>query len=371
MGETSRNPKAEPSNRSVAEKQKWSSFGQRFQLKKLINYFVLTLAAFALAYYLLSQVKVADIASAIAKIRLPLFLFCIALSIGGYYLRAYRYKVLLGKHSVGINDLVLVTVARDLFTDVIPARLGSLSYIYILAAKYKVPVEDCISTFVVSAVLDSIAIMPMLVLALIIVGSSALSIFPSAYIVVSAVGFVVFLLVLVFLDKLVGLLVGLSRFVLRKLRVSGRRPVQMLIDKLVATNDSIIEIKKRGIYPNVFSVTVVIRFLKFVVYYLLLLSITLSMGYGPGEISFWKSFLGTASAELSASLPTHSVAGIGTYEASWTAAFVILGFPKDFAIVSGFSFHFVKLIYNVAFGLIAVLLLISLRRRVLVGESRP
>ncbi|MCL5986650.1 MAG: flippase-like domain-containing protein [Actinobacteria bacterium] len=332
-------------------------------IRKVINYVILTAVSAALVYYLLDNINIGDIWSSIRNINIPLFIVALSLSVAGFYLRAFRYKILLGRYTVGVNDLTLVTVARDLFTDVLPARLGSLSYIYILVRKYSVPLEACMSTFVVSAVLDSIAIMPILFLAIAIVGSQSFNIFPSFYLIVSASAFVVFSLILVFLDRLVWLGIKiLDRFFIR-IKLRKARFVDYAMNKLVFMNENIVEIKCRRIYPQVFGLTIVIRILKFVVYYILLLSIVASMGYGTAEISFWKSFLGTASAELSATLPTHSFAGIGTYETSWTIAFILLGYPKEFAIVSGFSFHVIKLAYNIVFGLIAVLIILFIQRR--------
>jgi len=332
-------------------------------IRKVINYVILTAVSAVLVYYLLNNINIRDIWNSIRSIYIPLFVLALLLSVGGFYLRAYRYKILLGRYTVGVNDLTLVTVARDLFTDVLPARLGSLSYIYILVRKYSVPLEVCMSTFVISAVLDSVAIMPILFLAIVIVGSQSFSIFPSFYLIVSASAFVIFILILVFLDKLIWFGMKILDWFFVKIKLRGARFVDYAMNKLVFMNDNIMEIKGRKVYPQVFGLTVIIRILKFVVYYILLLSIVMSMGYGVTEISFWKSFLGTASAELSATLPTHSLAGIGTYETSWTIAFILLGYPKDFAIVSGFSFHVIKLAYNVGFGLIAILIIIFIQRR--------
>jgi len=333
-------------------------------IRKVINYVILTAVSAVLVYYLLNNIHIGDIWNSIRSIYIPLFVLALLLSVGGFYLRAYRYKILLGRYTVGVNDLTLVTVARDLFTDVLPARLGSLSYIYILVRKYSVPLEVCMSTFVISAVLDSVAIMPILFLAIVIVGSQSFSVFPSFYLIVSASAFVIFILILVFLDRLIWFGIKILDWFFVKIKLRRARFVDYAMSKLVFMNDNIMEIKGRKVYPQIFGLTVIIRILKFVVYYILLLSIVMSMGYGVTEISFWKSFLGTASAELSATLPTHSLAGIGTYEASWTVAFILLGFPKDFAIISGFSFHAIKLAYNITFGLVALIVLIFVSRKV-------
>jgi uncharacterized membrane protein YbhN (UPF0104 family) len=102
------------------------------------------------------------------------------------------------------------------------------------------------------------------------------------------------------------------------------------------------------------------------------LSLLISQGFSLATLGFWKVFLGTAGAELSATLPTHAIAGLGTYAASWTVAFTLLGFPLELAIISGFSFHIIKLTYNILLGLLAmgVLFFTGLRLKARMAERK-
>jgi uncharacterized membrane protein YbhN (UPF0104 family) len=73
-------------------------------------------------------------------------------------------------------------------------------------------------------------------------------------------------------------------------------------------------------------------------------------------------FLGVAGAELSATLPLHSLAGFGTYEAAWTLGFTQLGMSTEIAILSGFATHLLSQVHDYGLGLLAFLWLMRPRR---------
>jgi uncharacterized membrane protein YbhN (UPF0104 family) len=82
------------------------------------------------------------------------------------------------------------------------------------------------------------------------------------------------------------------------------------------------------------------------------------MGYGFQDVSFWIILLGTVVAEISAVLPTHALAGFGTYEGAFALAFVILGFTKQISIIVGFNYHMIILLFSVILGLISIIILV-------------
>ena len=87
------------------------------------------------------------------------------------------------------------------------------------------------------------------------------------------------------------------------------------------------------------------------------------MGYGFQDVSFWIILLGTVVAEISAVLPTHALAGFGTYEGAFVLAFVILGFTKQIYnepdwITVGIIYHAIILLFSVILGLISIIILV-------------
>lgn len=78
------------------------------------------------------------------------------------------------------------------------------------------------------------------------------------------------------------------------------------------------------------------------------------MGYSFGDLNFWVILLATVAAEISAVLPTHALAGFGTYEGAFALAFIMLGFTEEISIIVGFTYHLVVLLYTVFLGIISI-----------------
>jgi uncharacterized membrane protein YbhN (UPF0104 family) len=81
------------------------------------------------------------------------------------------------------------------------------------------------------------------------------------------------------------------------------------------------------------------------------------MGYGFLSLNFWIIFLATVVAEISAVLPTHALAGFGTYEGAFALAFVALGFPASLSKIVGFSYHITMLSFSVILGVLSMIII--------------
>ena len=108
----------------------------------------------------------------VRAISLPGLLAYVAISAVALALRALRYRVLLGGF-VPFWPLVLVTAVRNMAVDLIPARAGAAaSYLYLVTARLGLPLEAGVASFALSFILDTLAVAPLLVLALLAVGSA-------------------------------------------------------------------------------------------------------------------------------------------------------------------------------------------------------
>ena len=116
---------------------------------------VLSVGIFA---YLLSLIDPAEILRTARRLPPgPLALYAI-LVLGGVLARALRFWILLGRQ-VGLGLLAGIVLARNLFVDRLPARVGELSYVYLLSRTGHRRAEEGLATLVLSILFDVVAIM--------------------------------------------------------------------------------------------------------------------------------------------------------------------------------------------------------------------
>ena len=110
----------------------------------------------------------------VRAISMPGLLAYVAISAVGLVLRALRYRLLLGR-PVPLWPLVLVTAVRNMAVDLVPARAGAAaSYLYLITARLGLPLEAGVASFALSFILDTLAVAPLLVVALLVVGNAPL-----------------------------------------------------------------------------------------------------------------------------------------------------------------------------------------------------
>ncbi|TET13860.1 MAG: flippase-like domain-containing protein [Actinobacteria bacterium] len=330
---------------------------KRWLILRIINIVVVVGLGVFLVYYLLNQIDIEDIKSAFINIYTPSLIIGLILIFSIDFFRAYRAKILIGSGRIRMVDMFLVSLIRNGFNMVLPARTGELSYIYVLKRKFKFPVEIGISTLMIALVFDLIIVFSMIVISIIIVGINKYAVSSTSVILIAVALLISSLLVLFYLSKFVGLFIKIFDRILSKYRVSKSKVIQNIYKKLVETNKNIELIKKRGIYWKVYLISVPSRILKYAAYYFLIHAVLKPMGFGFNDLSYWVIILATAAAEISAVLPTHSLAGLGTYQGVFALAFIMLGFGKEISIIVGFSYHIINLIFTIAWCLIAMVIL--------------
>ena len=90
---------------------------------------------------LISRIDAAELGRALARIFVPGLLAYMAIALLGAGLRAWRYRLFLRPRPVRWPDILMATFIRNSFVDLLPARLGSLSLIYVLNKRLGVPVR--------------------------------------------------------------------------------------------------------------------------------------------------------------------------------------------------------------------------------------
>jgi len=323
----------------------------------LTPFLVSLLLSLGLVGYLLSRIQLADLLQTFTRIYLPSLGLYGLLALLGSCLRAYRYRLLIGPERISPGGILLVTLIRNLFVDLLPAKLGSLSYIYLLVRRFGLPLETGTSTFILAAVFDALSLSPLLLLAIFMVGLGQ-TLLSTAQFALIALGFLLLLiLALVSLAALLRLALRIGNRLLHALGLRERWGVPHLLQKMSLTIEAVEAIQGRGIYSAVFFLSILLRLLKYGSLYFLLHALLLNQGFPLAALNFWKVILGIAGAELSANLPVQGIGGLGTWETAFALAFRLMGYEERIAIVAGFGLHLITQLFEYSLGALAILLL--------------
>lgn len=322
---------------------------------RIVNIVLVSGLGIFLVFYLLSRINISDLKSAFLGVYIPSLVIGLILMFSIDFFKALRQNLLLGKNRVRFGDMFLISLIRNAFNMVLPARTGELSYIYVLKRKFKVPVEIGVSTLAIGLIFDLIIIFSMIIISIIIIGVNRYEISSVNLILIAITLLAATLILLFFLSKIVSIFIRLFEALFKKYgNLKNSKAFIYIYKKLIEINKSIVIIQKRRIYWKVYLLSVVTRILKFTSYYFLIHAILHPMGYTFAELSFWVIFLATVAAEMSAVLPTHAIAGFGTYEGAFALAFIALGFSEKISIIVGFNYHIINLVETIILGIIAM-----------------
>ena len=264
---------------------------------------------------------------------------------GGQILwRAIRYRLLLrvaGECEVPrLGHMLLVTMCRNMFVDLLPARVGELSYIAMLNRGYRVGVESCVASLGISVLFDFVAlffIFAGLLLFELVFGSAP------AWLL-SAVGVLLVLVV----SGMVMVFVVYSAVLRRLHGLRMRLPrVMDFFERLAGAIDAT---RRSGALLRVLTLSLLVRICKYGGYYLAFLAIALAGFPEMAALPFWKVLFTLVSAEAAASVPVPSFMSFGTYETGGVAMWTLLGFPAADAAISTLALHLVSQVVDYAVG---------------------
>ncbi len=314
---------------------------------------------------LISRIDAAELGRTLTRIHVPGLLAYMAVALLGAGLRAWRYRLFLSPRPVRRRDILMATFIRNSFVDLLPARLGSLSLIYVLNRRLGLPFEAATSVFVASFVYDFLTLAPFVVGAALAVGLGSTAVSSPVLLAVAGAFFVIWILILARLAWFFRLAVRLYEKGLKLLRLETKKWAAASKEKLGATAGSLALIQEKRLALPFFILSLGIRACKYVSIYFLLFALMRSLGFGFPELSIWKLILGITGAELTSALPVKGLAGFGTWESAWALTFGLMNIDQRFAVLSGLGVHLVTNIfeYSLGVGSLFLLALPFLRRK--------
>lgn len=304
-----------------------------------ISAVVITIALVAI---LLSQIEVSDVITTLAGID-PLYLIAgFVLYVCSYFFRASRFKMLIHSKKVKLSDLFAIVSVHNMVNSILPARTGELSYIYLAKKTQGIHSSEGITTLITARMFDALAISIIFLFSASVLGSemhmSKINIWLSG----------IFILALVVLSFAIILYHGKKAMVLfenlmNRAKIKRFRVITFIVNKGYEVTDSFELIRAKNVFPFVFIVSIAI----WCSMYAMIFSLLVGMGI---DIDIWMTILGSTLTFVISILPIQGVGEFGTLEGAWTVAFIGLGFTKDVAIVSGFSYHIIRFIYFLILG---------------------
>jgi uncharacterized membrane protein YbhN (UPF0104 family) len=217
--------------------------------------------------------------------------------------------------------------------------------------------EEGIATLALAFLLDIVALSPLVLIALLVVGaggrlSTPLAVALSAAIAVAGL-------------SAIHLAAPAARLLERLLfdRQAGSHRWRALGLRLRAFATSLDDARRAGVLLPAFALSIVVRLCKYGGAFFLVLSLLMPLGYSIAELGVFRVFLGGVAAEIAAALPIHGLAGFGTYEAAWTLTLEELGYPREHAVISGLVAHATTQMLEYLLGGVAFLWLMRSRQR--------
>jgi hypothetical protein len=277
----------------------------------------------------------------------------------GTWLRAERYRTLL--RADGVDDLpgswsmYLITLSRNMFVDMVPARIGELSYVLMLNRGHKVRVSSCLSTLFISVVLD-IVMLAIMLLVLVIISFVAIS----KAEVSTGNAMVVATIFMIIAGLLIYWAAPLSHLVARLLVSTGSDLLRRLGNFLVEIGESIRRIELREMLSVVMLQSLGIRLTKYGGLYLLFIAVTAINSPGMAELPWWQVIPAFISSEAAASLPLPTFMSFGTYESGGVLAFSVFGFAAAEILLVVFIMHLLSQVVDYILGTTGLLLFLLL-----------
>ena len=323
---------------------------------KKTGFWLSLMVSIIMVIYFFSQISLKELVKVLQNLYLPALSAYLVLALSGVGARTYRYALLLPSIRINYYKLTLVTLIRNMFVDLLPARIGSLAYVYLLTKRLGFPLETAASTFVIALLFDFLVLFPLILAALWL---SPLEAFSSRQLIgFSGLVFLGLGVLVLFLDR--WLEVGARGLAWGSKHLLKKAPpwVTWLTVKIRLIGQDVVAIKSRKIYGRVFFLSLAVRICKYGSLYFLLYAVLVPLHLSLPSLNFWKVFLGFLGAEFSSLLPIQGLAGIGTWEAAWVFTFRLLGFfDPQVAILSGFAVHLTTQFFEYSLGILALVLL--------------
>lgn len=308
--------------------------------KKLI---VGTFLTVLLVWLLLRETEVKAVFDTLKSVPVWGFLGGLFIYLTYYIFLTLRFDSLIHSQKTPFINLLGITSVHNMLNNLLPARSGELSYVYLLKKRFDLGGSEGVATLLVARLMDFVAIFSYFIIAsLLIIEIDSMNIL----VTISCIFTASIILLLIYLQNIV----NAGVLLLEKLSSDSNKILSTIVGKGRSVSLSIKIMSESGQYLKSFVLTAVIWGLRNFMLYFIVSSMGISVG-------FWEVVFAATAMFIVVSLPLQGIAGFGTLETGWTAGFMLVGLSKEEAISTAFSFHIILITYTVTLGVLGFLLM--------------
>lgn len=309
--------------------------------------------ALLLIFLLVSMIEPEKIMEAIRGLNPYMLLLGFLVYLGGVFLRAARFRIVLNNKELRYYDLFTIVAVSNLINIILPARTGELSYIYLSKKLIKVPLKHGAASVLVVRIFDLISMSIILLLSILCIYKKYALPFQTQILIVTL------LLLFISILALISLCKGKFSVIIAKtatlLKIRKSKFINKILKMLYEVEENLIKIYSKKIFSLLLLISLILSSIGSIIFILILSNL---MEIGVCEIIFITLF-----TCFTLVLPIHSFAGFGTFEGAWVIASMSLGAPMDIAILSGFIAHIVGLLYTIGAGVFGISIFKEIKSR--------
>lgn len=306
--------------------------------------FLALLISVFILFFLFKIVNISDILFALKKIPVVMILLSGMFYLLSYVFRVIRFKTL-NKTRIGFKSLFIVVCLHNFFNNILPARIGELSYIYLLK-KRKIPISQAAASLLIARLLDLLFIL-MIILAIIPFFLKGMKIY--WFQIVALIIILIAVITLPFLImRFKKLLTNILLRILLLMNLNESR-IKKIIIKAEEMIDSLDIIKSKRVFLKSGISTLLIIASQYLFFYFILLGLGVNL-------NSLKIIMAVAIVFIIYIFPVQGVVGFGTYEGAWAISLIFLGISKEPAVTAGFVMHIIQIVFFVALGILGFLL---------------
>ena len=297
--------------------------------------FALAIAASSIIVALLLwQVTLSELVRILRETSVGWFCVAVVFYVTATVIRATRFALLMRVPVRRLCDLLAVAFAHSVSNNILPARTGELSFVYLMKSNFGSPLARGAGALVLMRLLDYLQVMLFFVLIAVV----ALGSLPGDTRFIVAATAVSFVLAIVAL----GIVIWFSqhRFQCLTRFVPDRIREQWVASKVAGAALEMINVfamlkESRAILMLAWQ-TSLVWVAYFGMYHCLLLAVDV-------HVAPWQTVIASTFSVFAMAVPWVTPAGFGIVETGWAAGLMLVGLQKEVAIASSFAVHILTL----------------------------